>query len=143
MHCLFLTANIIPLTEHLMRWNSNKDNLNGFALRIAGLKSDLGGLLSQQATQHPWQHADALAQIESRVVSNRGFYATLHDADEEVAKALSSKNGGGSDVQIVSCGVLSSYFTDVSGSRTAPSLNSWPERWGKVSSKALQAPSRG
>jgi len=121
MQRLFLTANIIPLTEHLLRWNSNKDSLNGFADRIAGLKRDLGGLLSRQATQHPWKHADALAQIESRLVSNRAFYATIHDADEEVAQAFSSKHGGESDVQIVSCNVLSSYFTDVAGSRTAAS----------------------
>ena len=109
------------MTEHLLRWNSNKDSLYGFADRIAGLKRDLGGLLSQQATQQPWKHANALAQIESHLGSNRAFYGTIHDADEEVAQALSSKHGGETDVQIVSCDVLSSYFTDVSGSRTAAS----------------------
>jgi len=103
-----LTANLIPLAEHLLRWNSNKDSLNGFVDRIAELKRDLGGLLSQQATQHPWKHANALAQIESRLVSNRAFYATIHDADEEVAQAFSSKHGGEADIQFVSGNILSS-----------------------------------
>jgi hypothetical protein len=105
---IILTANLIPLAEHLLRWNSNKDSLNGYVDSIAGLKRDLGGLLSQQATQHPWKHANALAQIESRLVSNRAFYATIHDADEEVAQAFSSKHGGDADVQFVSCNILSS-----------------------------------
>jgi len=103
-----LTAKLIPLAEHLLRWNSNKDSLNGFVDRIAELQRDLGGLLSQQAAQHPWKHANALAQIEARLVSNRAFYATIHDADEEVAQAFSSKHGGEADVQFVSCNILSS-----------------------------------
>ena len=100
--CLFLTANDSPLTEHLTHWNSNRNSLNGFTDRIAGLKKDLIGLLSQQVTQHPWKHADALAQIESRSAPNRVFYNSIFDANEEVARAMLSKNGGEAAVHVVS-----------------------------------------
>jgi hypothetical protein len=114
-----LKANVVPFIEHLLRWNNNKDHLNGFTDRIAGLRKDLIGLLSQQATQKPWKHADALADIESRLAPNRAFYAAIYDANEEIAKAFLSKHGGESAVRIVSWDVLSSCLLMVAGSRTA------------------------
>jgi len=114
-----LKANVVPSIEHLLRWNNNKGHLNGFADRIAGLRKDLIGLLSQQATQKPWKHADALAKIESRLAPNRAFYAAIYDASEEIAKAFLSKHGGESAVQIVGCDDLSSCLLMVAGSRMA------------------------
>jgi hypothetical protein len=86
--------------KHLLHWKSNKDGLNGFADRIAQLKKDLTSLLSQQAVQHPGKHTDALAQIESRLTENRAFYGTITDANEEVAEAFLSKQGGETSVQL-------------------------------------------
>jgi hypothetical protein len=110
-------------TEHLLSWNGNKDRLNGFADRIAGLRKNLIGLLSQQATQQPWKHADALAKIESRLAPNRTFYAAIHDANEEIARTFLSNHGGESAVQKVSWDVkvLLSHLLMVSRSRTAAS----------------------
>jgi hypothetical protein len=48
-------------------------------------------VLSQQAVQHPGMHTDVLAQIESRLAKNRAFYASIRDANEEIAEALPSK----------------------------------------------------
>jgi hypothetical protein len=48
-------------------------------------------VLSQQAVQQPGKHTDVLAQIESRLAKNRAFYASIRDANEEIAEALPSK----------------------------------------------------
>ena len=108
-----MTADVVPFTEHLLRWNSNKDRLSGFADRVAELRKDLIGLLSQQATQQPWKHADALATIEPRLAPNRAFYGSIYDANEEIARAFTSKHGGESAVQIVSwelgCPVIDTF----------------------------------
>ena len=90
-----------------MNWKGNKDQLNGFADRIAQLKNDLASLLSQQAVPHPGKHADALAQIESRLTENRAFYGTIMDANEEAAEALLSKQKWDAPVQLVSSNYLS------------------------------------
>jgi hypothetical protein len=97
-----LTVNVMPLTEHLLHWKSNKDNLNRFTYRIEWLKRDLIGLLSQQAVPHPGQHADTLAQIESQLLQNRAFYYSIRDANEEFAEAFVSNYGGEATVQTVS-----------------------------------------
>ncbi|KAI0288320.1 hypothetical protein BC826DRAFT_1039151 [Russula brevipes] len=86
--------------KHLLNWESNKGDLKTFAERIARLRQDLIGVLSQQAVQHPGKHIDTLAQIESRLASNRVFYATIADANEDIAEAFSSKNRGGSGAPI-------------------------------------------
>ena len=85
-----------------MNWKSNKDSLNRFADRIERLKRDLIGLLSQQATHHPGQHVDTLAQIESRLLQNRAFYWSIRDANEEIAEAFLSNHGGEAAVRMVS-----------------------------------------
>jgi hypothetical protein len=105
---LNLDSEHVPFADHLLRWNGNRDCLDGFADRIARLRKDLIGLLSQQATQQPWKHADALAKIESRLAPDRAFYAAVNDANEEAARAFVSKNGGESAVQVVSWDVRSS-----------------------------------
>ncbi|KAF8504334.1 hypothetical protein F5888DRAFT_1630810 [Russula emetica] len=73
-----------PGLKHLLHRKWNKDNLNSFADRIAQLKKSLISLLSQQAVQHPGEHTDVLAQIESRLEKNRAFYST----NEEIAEAF-------------------------------------------------------
>lgn len=126
-----MIANVVRFIEHLLRWNSNKDSLNGFADRIAGLRKDLMGLLSQQATQEPWKHADALANIESRLAPNRAFYAAIYDANEEVARTFLSKHGGESAVQIVGWDVLSSCLLMVAGpGRRSVEATGWSGRRG-------------
>jgi hypothetical protein len=90
-----------------LNWKGNKDRLNGFGDRIAQLKKDLTSVLSQQAVPHPGKHADALAQIESRLTENRAFYGTITDANEEVAESLLSKQGGDASVRLVSSNFLS------------------------------------
>ena len=101
-----LPANLTPFTEHLLHWKSNRNGLNGFADRIAQLKKDLTSLLSQQAVPHPGKHADALAQIESRLTENRVFYGTIMDANEEIAESFLSKHGGEASVRLVSLNFL-------------------------------------
>jgi hypothetical protein len=100
-------ANLIPFTEHLLHWKSNKDKLNGFADRIAQLKKDLTSLLSQQAVQHPGKHTDALKQIESRLAENRAFFGTIMDANEEIAESFRSNHGGEASVRLVGLNFLS------------------------------------
>ena len=107
-HDAYLTSkNVILFTDHLLNWKGNKDQLNGFADRIAQLKNDLASLLSQQAVPHPGKHADALAQIESRLTENRAFYGIIMDANEEAAEALLSKQGWDAPIQLVSSNYLS------------------------------------
>jgi hypothetical protein len=101
----------MPSTEHLLHWKSNKDGLNGFADRVARLKNDLTSLLSQQAVPHPGKHSDYLAQIESRLAENRSFYATIRDANEEIAEAFLSNQGGGASARLVSSNPLSAGFS--------------------------------
>ena len=96
----------MPFAEHLLNWKSNKDGLNGFADRIAQLKNGLTSLLSQQAVQHPGNHTDALAQIESRLTENRGFYGTIRDANEEIAEAFLSNQGKEASSRLVSSNFL-------------------------------------
>jgi hypothetical protein len=81
------TSNLMPFTEHLPHRKWNKNNLNSFADRIAHFKKSLISLLYQQAVQHPGKHVDVLAQIESRLETDRAFFAT----NEEVAEAYLSK----------------------------------------------------
>jgi len=95
-----------PFTEHLLHWKGNKDYLDDLAGRIAGLKEDLVGLLSQQRTQYSWKHANALERIESRLTDNREFYATVCDEIEEIAEIFVEVNGGGEAVQMVSLNFL-------------------------------------
>ena len=100
-----LTSNLIPFVEHLQNWKRNKDSLKGFADRIEELKKSLISLLSQQAVQHPGNHTDVLAQVESRLEKSRTFYATIRDANEEIAEAFLSKQlkqGGLASVRLVS-----------------------------------------
>jgi hypothetical protein len=111
----------MPFTEHLMNWKSNKGDLNSFADRIAWLKKDLTNLLSQQAVPHPGKHSEALAQIESRLAENRAFYATVRDANEEIAEAFMSNQGGEASARLVSSNSLSAGFLTVARSRTAAS----------------------
>jgi len=94
-------------TEHLLHWKSNKDSLNRFADRIAQLKEGLTSVLSQQAVQHPGEHTAALAQIESRLTEDRAFYATIRDANEEIAEAFLSNQGGQASTRLVSSNYLS------------------------------------
>jgi len=94
-------VDVMPLAEHLLHWKSNKDDLSRFVDRIEQLKRDLIGLLSKQAV-HPGQHVDTLAQIESRLLQNRAFYWNIRDANEEVAEAFLSNNGGELSVRMVS-----------------------------------------
>src|ERR1700733_1730937 len=82
------TSNLMRLTEHLRHWKRNKDRLNNFADRIAQLKKNLTDVLSQQTVQHPGKHTDVLAQIESCLEKNRAIYATIRDANEELAEAF-------------------------------------------------------
>src|SRR6266849_7017550 len=107
------TSNFMPLTEHLRHWKCNKESLNSFADRIAQLKKSLTDLLSQQTVQHPGKHTDVLAQIESYLEKNRAFYATISDANEEIAEAFLSKQlkqGGEASVRLVSLGHLTAGF---------------------------------
>ena len=97
-----LPAKVILFTDHLLDWKGNKDQLDGFADRIAQLKNDLISLLSEQAVPHPGKHADALAQIESRLTENRAFYGTIMDANEEAAEVLLSKQGLDAPVRVSS-----------------------------------------
>lgn len=108
----------MPFKEHLLHWKSNKDSLNGFADRIAQLKKGLTGLLSQQAVQHPGEHAVALEQIESRLADHREFYASIRDANEEIAEAFLSNQGGQASSRLVSSNFLSaSFFLSLVGPR--------------------------
>ena len=95
----------MPFTEHLRHWKTNQERLDGFADQIAKFKRSLTSLLSQQAVQHPGKHADTLALIESRLVENRAFYATIRDANEEIVEAFLSKQlkqGGEASIRLVS-----------------------------------------
>ena len=113
------TSNLMPSTEHLLHWKSNKDSLNGFADRIAQLKKGLTSVLSQQAVQHPGEHTAALAQIESRLAENRAFYATIRDANEEIAEAFLSNQGGQASARLVSSNSLPRVFLIVRRFTTA------------------------
>jgi hypothetical protein len=106
-----LPAKVILFTDHLLDWKGNKDQLDGFADRIAQLKNDLISLLSEQAVPHPGKHADALAQIESRLTENRAFYGTIMDANEEAAEVLLSKQGWDAPARLVSSNFLSTVQT--------------------------------
>ncbi len=91
----------MPFTEHLRHWKTNQERLDGFADQIAKFKRSLTSLLSQQAVQHLGKHTDTLVQIESRLVANRAFYATIRDAHEETVEISISKQlkqGGGAQV---------------------------------------------
>ena len=102
-HDAYLTGKkVILFTDHLLDWKGNKDQLDGFADRIAQLKNDLTSLLSEQAVPHPGKYADALAQIESRLTENRAFYGTIMDANEEAAEVLLSKQGLDAPVRVSS-----------------------------------------
>ncbi|KAH9994637.1 hypothetical protein BJV77DRAFT_293127 [Russula vinacea] len=108
--------------KHLLNWKGNKDQLNGFGDRIAQLKKDLTSVLSQQAVPHPGKHADALAQIESRLTENRAFYGTITDANEEVAESLLSKQGGDASVRLD--GTLLKQLAGVVGEGITQSITS-------------------
>lgn len=106
-------SDLMPSTEHLRHWKCNKDSLNSLADRIAQLKKSLTDLLSQQAVQHPGKHMDVLAQIELRLEEYRAFYATITDANEEIAEAFLSKQlkqGREASVRLVSLGYLTASF---------------------------------
>jgi len=95
------TGNLMSFTEHLRHWKTNQERLDGFADQIAKFKKSLTRLLSQQAVQHLGKHTDTLVQIESRLVENRAFYATIRDAHEETVEISISKQlkqGGGAQV---------------------------------------------
>lgn len=103
----------MPFPEHLQNWKRNKDSLKSFADRIEELKSSLTSLLSQQAVQHPGNHTEVLAQVESRLEKSRAFFATIRDANEEIAEAFLSKQlkqGGLASVRLVSLNYLTAGF---------------------------------
>ena len=114
----------MSFTEHLLHWKGNKECLDDFTDRIAGLKDDLVGHLSQQRVQSPWKHAGALTRIESRLTEHREFYATICDRQEESAEAFVEENGGEEAVQMVSSIFYSVPFLNA-GSRITASSRNW------------------
>jgi hypothetical protein len=123
----------MSFTEHLLHWKGNKDSLDDFADRIAELKDDLVGHLSQQPGQCPWEHADALERIESRLVINREFYANVCDEHEEIAESFLEENGGEEVVQMVSSNFLSVSSLMDAGSRMIACSRNWLASWERTS----------
>ncbi|KAH9960627.1 hypothetical protein BC827DRAFT_1268032 [Russula dissimulans] len=80
--------------KYLLSSKSNRDSLQSFSDRLAGLKNDLTSLLSQQTVLVLKTHTDTLSRIESRLVKNRQFYATISDRSEDSATAFVSRHGG-------------------------------------------------
>ncbi|KAI0051584.1 hypothetical protein FA95DRAFT_1554409 [Auriscalpium vulgare] len=85
--------------KHLLHSKSNSDKLLKFHDRITSYKSQITGLLSQQAVLILVAHTEILGRIERGLVSVQGFYASLSDEKEGVAAQFVYERGSEEIVQ--------------------------------------------